>query len=143
MSITQALCTSFKSEILQGIHSSSDTYKIALFTSAAALDATITAYGVGGAAANEVTGTGYTAGGVALAGYSATTSGTTAMLDWSTNPSWPSSTITCAGALIYNATKSNKAVAVLSFGGNQSDTNGTFTAQFPTPGAGTSLIRLP
>jgi hypothetical protein len=137
MAITQALCTSYKQEILQGIHTSSNTYKIALYTSSANLSAATTAYTTD----NEVSGKGYTAGGATLTGFSATTSGTTAMLDFD-SPSWSSATITARGALIYNATANNRAVAVIDFGGDQTSTNGTFTVQMPTVGASTSLIRL-
>lgn len=138
MAITQALPTSFKSEVLQGVHLSSDTYKIALFTSSATLDASTTVY----SATNEVVGTGYTAGGATLSGYSVTTSGTTAILDWTTDPSWTTATITARGALIYNATKSNKAVYVINFGADKTSTSGTFTVTLPTPDALNGLIRL-
>jgi hypothetical protein len=136
--ITQAMCTSYKQEILGGIHLAADTYKIALFTSSATLDASTTAY----ATTNEVTGTGYTAGGVTLAGFTRSNSGTTAWIDWTTDPSWASATITARGALIYNSTQSNKAVCVLDFGSDQTSTNGTFTIVFPAAAAGTALIRL-
>lgn len=137
MAITQAIATSFKAEILQGIHDSADTYKIALYTSAATLGASTTAY----SATNEVVGTGYTAGGTTLTGYSVTTSGTTAILDFA-DASWPSATITARGALIYNSSKANKAVYVLDFGSDISSTNGTFAITMPTPDAANGLIRL-
>lgn len=137
MAITQAVATSFKAEILQGIHDSADTYKIALYTSAATLGASTTAY----SATNEVVGTGYTAGGTTLTGYSVTTSGTTAILDFA-DASWPSATITARGALIYNSSKANKAVYVLDFGSDISSTNGTFAITMPTPDAANGLIRL-
>jgi len=138
MAITSAFCTSAKSEFLQGTHTSADTYKIALYTSAAALDATTTAY----AATNEVSGTNYSAGGTTLTGFTVTTSGTTAILDFTTDPSWPNSTITARGALIYNSTKSNKAIAVYDFGADKTSSNGTFTVQFPTPDAANGLLRI-
>ncbi len=138
MAITQTIPTSFKSEALQGVHLSSDTYKIALFTSSATLDASTTVYST----MNEVVGAGYTAGGLTLSGYSVTTSGTTAILDWTTDPSWASATITARGALIYNATKSNKAVYVIDFGADKTSTSGTFTITLPTPDASNGLIRL-
>lgn len=137
MSITSALCTSYKQEVLNGTHSNGDTYKIALYTSAASLDSTTTAY----SATNEVSGTGYVAGGATLAGFSTSQSGTTAWLTFS-NPSWASSTITARGALIYNSSKSNKAVAVLNFGSDYTDTNGTFTVNMPTADASNALIRF-
>ena len=138
MAILQAIATSFKAEILQGIHDSADTYKIALYTSAATLGATTTAY----SATNEVSGTGYTAGGQVLSGFNVTTSGTTAILDFTTDPSWANATITARGALIYNSSKTNKAVYVLDFGSDISSTNGAFTVTFPTPDATNGLIRL-
>lgn len=137
MAITQALCSSFKLELLAGTHVAADVYKIALFTSTATLSAATTAY----AATNEVSGTGYTAGGATLAGYSATETGTVARLDF-TSPTWPSSTITARGALIYNSSKTNKAVAVLDFGADITSTSGTFTVTLPTVGDSTSLIRI-
>ena len=138
MAITTSMCTSFRAEILQGIHSSADTYKIALYTSSATMDATTTAY----TTTNEVSGTGYTAGGATLSGFSVTTSGTTAILDWTTDPSWANATITARGAMIYNSTKSNKAVAVWDFGADKTSTSGTFTATLPTPDATNGLIKI-
>ena len=135
--MTQAIPTSFKAEILQGIHDSADTYKIALYTSASTLDATATAY----TTTNEVSGVGYTAGGQTLSGFSVTTSGTTAILDFTTDPSWENATITARGALIYNASKANKAVMVLDFGSDKSNSEGTFTIRLPLPDATNGLIR--
>lgn len=138
MAISQGLCTSFKAEILSGGHLSTDVYKIALYTSAASLDASTTAY----SATSEVSGTGYTAGGATLSGFSVTTSGTTAILDWTTDPSWANATITARGALIYNSSKSNKSVAVLNFTTDKTSTDGTFTVVLPTPDASNGLIRI-
>ena len=138
MAITQAIPTSFKAEILQGIHDSADTYKMALYTSVATLGASTTAY----SATNEVVGTGYTAGGVTLSGFNVTTSGTTAILDFTTDPSWANASITARGALIYNSSKSNKAVYVLDFGSDITSTNGTFAVTLPEPDATNGLIRL-
>jgi len=135
--MTQAIPTSFKAEILQGIHDSADTYKIALYTSASTLDATATAY----TTTNEVSGVGYTSGGQTLSGFSVTTSGTTAILDFTTDPSWENATITARGALIYNASKANKAVMVLDFGSDKSNSEGTFTIRLPLPDATNGLIR--
>lgn len=135
--MTQAIPTSFKAEILQGIHDSVDTYKIALYTSASTLDATATAY----TTTNEVSGVGYTSGGQTLSGFSVTTSGTTAILDFTTDPSWENATITARGALIYNASKANKAVMVLDFGSDKSNSEGTFTIRLPLPDATNGLIR--
>lgn len=136
MPITTAICNSYKQEILEGVHASADTYKIALYTSAATLGATTTAY----SATNEATGTGYTAGGATLAGLSTGLSSGTAYLTFS-DPSWASSSITARGCLIYNSSKSNKAVAVFDFGQDVTSTNGTFTVDLPAAGA-SSLIRI-
>ena len=138
MAISQALCTSFKADVLIGTHTATDVYKIALFSSAATLDATTTAYTI----TNEISGTGYTAGGATLTGFQVATSGTTAFLDWTTDPSWANATITARAALIYNSSKSNKAVAVLDFASDKTSTAGTFTVQLPTPDATNGLIRL-
>jgi hypothetical protein len=136
MAITSALCNSYKQEILEGVHASTDTYKIALFDSNAGLSASTTAYSTSG----EVEGTGYTAGGVTLSGFTTGLSGSTAYLTFS-DPSWENSTITARGCMIYNSSKSNKAVAVFNFGQNVSSVNGTFTVDFPGAGAD-SLIRI-
>jgi len=138
MAITAAVCNSFKQEILQGTHASADTYKIALYTSTATLDATTTAY----SATNEVSGTGYSAGGTTLSGFTVGGSGSTAWLDFTTDPSWPSATITARGALIYNSSKSNKAVAVLNFGSDVTSTASTFTVTFPVADATNALLRI-
>lgn len=138
MAIAQAIATSFKAEILQGIHDSADTYKIALYTSAATMGAATTVYSV----TNEIVGIGYIAGGATLSGFSVATSGTTAILDWTGDPSWANATITARGALIYNSSKSNKAVYILDFGSDISSTNGTFMITLPTPDADNGLIRL-
>ena len=136
MAITSALCNSFKQEILEGVHASTDTYKIALYTDAATLGASTTAY----SATNEVSGTGYIAGGETLAGFTTGLSTSTAYLTFS-DPAWANSTITARGCMIYNSSKSDKAVAVFDFGQNVSSVNGTFTVDFPGAG-GSSLIRI-
>lgn len=139
MAITAAICNSFKQELLAMTpHTAADTYKIALYTSTATLSKATTAY----AATNEVVGTGYTATGQTLATFSVTLDTDTAILDWTTDPSWPTSTITARGALIYNSSRTNKAVAVLDFGSDIASTNGTFTVQLPAPAAATGLIRM-
>lgn len=136
MAITTTMTNSYKQDVLSGTQTSSDTYKIALYTSTATLDASTTAY----SATNEVSGTGYTAGGATLSGFTTNLSGSTAYLTFS-NPSWASSTITARGCLIYNSSKSNKSVAAYDFGGDVTSTNGTFTVNFPAAGA-TGLIRI-
>lgn len=148
MAITQAMVTSFKVEILNGIHAfgttvtrgatTPDTFKIALYTSSATLDATTTVYST----TNEVaTGGGYTAGGNTLTTVAPTSSGTTAFLDFN-DTTWSSSTITANGALIYNSTQSNKAVAVLAFGSDKSSSGGNFTIQFPVADASNAILRI-
>lgn len=139
MAITQAMCNSFKTELLGGTHDlDTDVIKIALYTSSATLDASTTAYST----TNEVTGsTGYTAGGNTLSGAAVTLSGSTAIVDFS-DTTWSSATITARGALIYNSSKSNKAIAVLDFGSDKSSTNGDFTVVFPTADASNAIIRI-
>ena len=141
MAITQAMCTSFKQEILVATHdfttSTGDVFKIALYTSAATLDATTTAY----SATNEVAGTGYSAGGLALTNVTPTTSGTTAYVDFD-DATWTTATITARGALIYNSTKANKAVAVLDFGTDKTSTAGNFTVSFPAFDATNAIVRI-
>lgn len=142
MAITQALCTSFKVEILRAIHnftaSTGDVFKLALYTSAANLDASTTVY----SSSNEVGNSGtYTAGGGSLTNITPTSSGTTAFLDFA-DISFTSATITARGALIYNSSKANRAVAVLDFGSNKISTTGTFTVQFPAADATNAIVRI-
>lgn len=136
MAITTTLCNSYKQEVLEGVHSSADTYKLALYTDAATLGAATTAY----SATNEVSGTGYTAGGVELSGFTSGLSGSTAYVTF-TDPAISSATITARGCLVYNSSKSNKAVACFDFGGNITSTNGTFTIDLPAAGA-SALVRI-
>ena len=137
MAISQAMCTSFKAEILDEQHDLvADTIKIALYTSSASLGAGTTAYST----TNEITGTGYTAGGVALGSKTVATSGTTAYFD-SADPSWTSASFTANGALIYNDTNSDKAIAVLAFGGDFTVAGGTFQIVFPAAGAN-AIVRI-
>ena len=138
MAITQALCNSFKQELLQGLHDlDGHTLKMALFTSSATLGATTTAYST----TNESSGTGYTAGGATLANVAVSLSGTTAFVDFD-NVSFTSATISdAAGALIYNSSNSNKAIAVLDFGGDFTVAGGTFKITLPAAGT-TAIIRI-
>ena len=140
MAITAAICNSFKQELLAMTpHAAADVYKIALFASTATLGTGTTAY----AATNEVGNSGtYAAGGATLATFSVTLDTNTAILDWTADPSWTGATITARGALIYNSSKTNKAVAVLDFGADITSTNGTFTVTLPAPAAATGLIRF-
>lgn len=139
--ITQAMCTSFKVEILQGTHnltaSTGDTFKIALYSSSASIDASTTVY----SATNEITGTGYTAGGNTLVSVTPTSSGTTAICDFA-DTSWNTATITARGALIYNSSKSNRSMLVLDFGSDKTSTAGTFSIVFPTPDASNAIARI-
>jgi len=141
MAITQAMCTSFKKELLEGTHnfknSGGSTFKIALFTSSATLGASTTAY----ATTNEVSGTGYSAGGASLTRVDPSTSGTTALTDFA-DETFSTATITANGALIYNSSASDKAVIVLAFGGDKTSTAGDFTIQFPTADASNAIIRI-
>jgi hypothetical protein len=141
MAITTAMCTSFKQEVLEALHdfntTSGSVFKIALYTSAATLDATTTVYST----SNEVSGTGYTAGGNTLTNIDPVTSGTTGFADFA-DTTWTDATITAAGALIYNSSQSDKAVAVLSFGGDKTSTNGDFVIQFPVADASNAIIRI-
>jgi hypothetical protein len=142
MAITQAMCTSFKQALLDGeMDFSSDTaqtYKIALYTSSASLDAATAAY----TTSNEVSGTGYSAGGNTLSiSTNPTSTGTTAFLSFATT-TWSTATITARGALIYQAGGSTPAVAVLDFGGDKTSTAGDFQITFPTADATNAIIRI-
>ncbi|MFM2134418.1 MAG: hypothetical protein RL156_1699 [Bacteroidota bacterium] len=140
MAITQAMCSSFKQQILLGEHDlDTDVIKIALYTSSATLSAATTAY----TTSNEVSssGTNYTAGGNTLTGAAVTLDGTTAVVDFN-DTTWSSSTITARGALIYNSSKSNKAIAVLDFGSDKTSTSGDFTINFPAATAGSAIIQV-
>ena len=141
MAITSAICTSFKVELFTGTHnftaSTGDTPKLALFTSSATLGASTTAY----ATTNEITGTGYTAGGASVTCITPTSSGTTAICDFA-DTSWTSASFTTRGCLLYNSSKSNKAIFALDFGSDQTVTSGTFTVQWPTADATNAIIRL-
>ncbi len=148
MAISQAMCTSFKVEILNGIHAfgttvarggtGADTFNLALYTSSASLGATTTAY----TASGETSGTGYTAKGQALTVSAVPTStGTTAFLDFA-DETFSTASITARGAMIFNTTQSDKAVAILDFGGDKTSTAGDFSVVFPTPDATNAIIRI-
>ena len=148
MAISQAMATSFKVEILDGIHAfgttvvrgstAADSFYLALYTSAATLGATTTAY----TATNEASGTGYSAGGQLLTiSQVPTSTSTTAWLDFD-NETWTSSSITARGCMIYNSTQSNKCVAVLDFGADKTSTDGDFTVIFPAADSSNAIIRI-
>jgi hypothetical protein len=137
MAFDQTLTTSFKQDILLGVHDlETDDIKMALFLATADLGAATTVYTTTG----ETSGTGYTAGGLTLTGVTVLTSGTTAYVDFA-DPSWNPANFTARGALIYNASKSNKAIAVLDFGSDKTTTT-TFTVQMPANTATSALIRI-
>jgi hypothetical protein len=143
MAIAQTMCTSFKVALLDGemdfSSNTSQTFKIALFTSSADLDADTTAYAV----TNEASGTGYTAGGATLtiATNPTATSGT-AYLTFST-VTWTTSSITARGALIYRSSGTgNNAIIVLDFGSDKTSSGSTFTVTFPTADNNTAIIRV-
>jgi hypothetical protein len=142
MAITQAMATSFKVQILGGdfdfSSGTADTFKIALFTSAATLGATTTAYST----SNEVTGTNYVAGGNTLTiSQVPTSTGTTAFLDFA-DTTWSTATITARGALIYKSGGGDPAIAVLDFGSDKTSTAGDFTIVFPAADASNAIIRI-
>jgi hypothetical protein len=141
MAITQAMCTSFKKELLEGTHnfknSGGSTFKLALFTSSATLGAATTAY----ATTNEASGTNYTAGGANLTRVDPSSSGTTALTDFA-DLTFSTASVTANGALIYNSSASDKAVIVLAFGGDKTSTAGDFTIQFPAADASNAIIRI-
>ena len=135
------MCTSFKQELLVGTHnftaSSGNTFKLALYTSDASLGAGTTAY----TSSNEASGTNYSATGAALTSVTPTTSGTTAICDFS-DLTFSNVSITARGALIYNDTQSDKAVCVLDFGADKTASSGDFTIVFPTADASNAIIRI-
>tara|TARA_R100000353_G_scaffold85252_3_gene63568 strand:+ start:2501 stop:2950 length:450 start_codon:yes stop_codon:yes gene_type:complete len=148
MAIQQAMCTSFKQELLQGKHnftnSSGHTFKLALFTSSASLGAATTDYST----SNEASGTGYSAGGGTLTNVTPSIpgGGTTAITDFA-DLTFSTATVTANGALIYNTTSgggsgTTDAVIVLAFGGDKTSTAGDFTIQFPTADASQAIIRI-
>lgn len=139
MAITQGIVHSFKTEVLGGIHDlDTDIIKIALFTGSANLaPATTTAYST----ANESSGTGYTAGGKVLTGAAISIDGGVAIVDFD-DAVWANATVSAAGALIYNSSKANRAIAILSFGGTKTSTDGDFSVLMPAPAAATAVIQL-
>ena len=139
MAITQAVCNSFKQELLQGLHDlDGHTLKLALYTSSATLGPTTTAFST----TNESSGTNYSSGGATISNVAVSSSGTVAFVDFD-DVSFSSATISdAAGALIYNSSASNRAIAVLDFGGTKSVSGGTLTVSLPSASATTALIRI-
>lgn len=137
MALFQCLTDSFKLQSWQAVHDlSTDTLQLALYTGFATLGADTTVY----TTSNEVVGTGYTAGGVVLTGVTLTLASNVAYLAFN-NPTWTGAAFVCRGGLIYNASKSNKAIAVLDFGADKT-ASGMFVIPMPTPGPTTALIRF-
>lgn len=147
MSILQTVTTSCKIQLLQAVHNfgptSPDTFKIALYTGNADINAATTVY----TTSNEVSGTGYTAGGNTLVISQSPTSGNnqyavpTAYISFQ-NTSWTNATFTARAALIYNVTQGNKSIAVLDFGSDKTVSNDTFQIIFPTPDANSAIVRI-
>jgi len=145
--ILQTATTSFKMELLQGVHNfgpaSPDTFKIALYTATANLGPDTTAYGAGG----EVVGAGYVAGGNTLSVSVSPTAGNnssntpTAYIGFAPT-SWAGASFTARAALIYNASQGNKSVAVLDFGSDKTASNNTFLVTFPTADANSAIVRI-
>jgi len=142
MAIVQAVCNTFKSELLGGVHDfdsgSGQVFKLALYSSAATLGAATTVY----TSTNEVGATGqYSAGGGVLASQQVSLDGSVAIVDFA-DLSFTGVTLTAGGALIYNTSASNKAVCVLNFGGDKTATSGTFTIQFPAFTSAAAILRI-
>jgi hypothetical protein len=138
MAISQGMASSFKSELLGGIHDlDTDVIKIALYTSSATLSAATTVY----TTSNEVVGTAYVAGGNTLTSPVISLDGTTGICDFA-DSTWAAATITARGAMIYNSSKSNKAIAVLDFGSDKISTAGDFTVIMPAAAAATAIVRI-
>ena len=144
MTISSAVCNSFKQEILVGTHnftaSSGNAFKLAMYTSSASLGAGTTAY----ASTNEITnasGSAYSAGGKTIVSVTPALDGTVAVCDFA-DISFTSASFTANGCLIYNDTQADKAVCVVAFGGDKTVSSGTFTIQFPAAGASTAIVRI-
>ncbi len=142
MAITQAVCNTFKSEILGAVHDfdsgSGQVFKLALYSSAATLDANTTVY----SSSNEVGNTGqYSAGGGVLTSQQVSLDGSVAIIDFA-DLSFTGVTLTARGALIYNTSASNKSVCVLDFGADKTATSGTFTIQFPAFTSAAAILRI-
>jgi hypothetical protein len=144
MTISSAVCNSFKQEILVGTHnftaSSGNAFKIALYTSSASLGAGTTAY----SSSNEISntsGSAYSAGGKTITSVTPALDGSTACCDFA-NVSFTSASFTANGCLIYNDTQADKAVCVVAFGGDKTVSSGTFTIQFPAADASNAIVRI-
>ena len=144
MSVTTAMTTSFKQELLQGLHDlDGHTLKLALIKSgeSGTFGAASTNFSNITDSSDEASGTGYSSGGATLGSVSIALDGTTAIVDFA-DVSFSNSTISASGAMIYNSSASNRAIAVISFGGTVASTAGTFTVSMPTADASNAIIRL-
>lgn len=144
MAITTAMCTSFKAELLGGLHDlDTDSLKLALIKASPSgtYGAGTTNYSTVTGNSDEASGTGYSAGGQVLDGASITTDGTTAIVDF-TDEIFSNVTVSTDGCIIYNTANSNSAIAVIDFGGTVSATAGDLTIEFPAAGASTAIIRI-
>ena len=144
MPITTSMCNSFKQELLGGVHDlDTDVLKIALIkaTPAGTYGAATTNYSNVTVSSDEATGTNYTAGGNTLGSATISLDGSTAIVDFA-NTTWASATVSADGCIIYNASQTNKAIAVIDFGGTKTSTNGDFTIEFPTADASNAIIRI-
>ena len=142
MAITQAMCTSFKKELLEGTHNfkatGGNSFKLALYTSSATMSASTTAYSTN----QEASGTNYTAGGAALTNVNPTTSGTPAYTDFA-DLTFGTATVTARGCMIFNdSATGDPAVCVIDFGSDKTVTSGTFTIQFPAADASNAIVRI-
>ena len=141
MAITQAVCNTFKQELLGGTHDfdsgSGQVFKLAMFTSAATIDSSTTVY----TSTNEVSSSGYSAGGGTLTSQQVSLDNATAIVDFA-DLSFTGVTLTARGALIYNTSASNKTVCVLDFGADKTATSGTFTIQFPAFTSAAAILRI-
>ena len=140
MAISQGICLSFKQELFEGRHdfrTTGSTYKMALYTSSATISPASTVY----TATGEASGTAYSAGGASLTNVDPALSGDYALLDFA-DIAWAASTITARGAMIYNSSVGNRAIAVIDFGSDKSSSASTFTVTFPAAAAATAIIRL-
>ena len=144
MAISSAICNSFKQEILVGTHnftaSSGDAFKLALYTSSASMGASTTAYSISNEISNT-SGSAYDAGGKVITSVTPALDGSTACCDFA-DVSFTSASFTANGCLIYNDTQSDKACAVVAFGGDKTVSSGTFTIQFPAADASNAIIRI-
>jgi hypothetical protein len=144
MAITTAMCSSFKQELLGGVHDlDRDTLKIALIKASPSgtYGAATTNYSDVTGNSDEASGSGYSAGGGTLDSPAISLSGTTAFVDFA-DEAFSNVTVSADGCIIYNSSQSNKAIAVFDFGGTVSATSGTLTVQFPTADATNAVIRL-